>query len=170
MIGFRGCGKSTIGRALADRLGRDFVDTDDLIEQEAGKSISEIFRVEGERGFRDREEKIIARCAQLSQPTIVALGGGAVLRAANRQAIRRSGRCVWLQATVATHLERLTSDPQSRTRRPALTSQTLEKEIAVVLQSREPLYAELAEKTVSVDHRTPDDIVLELMDWLNVND
>src|ERR1051325_5153600 len=90
LIGYRGSGKSTIGRKLADRLWLKFVDTDDLIIKKAGKAIKDIFAQDGEEKFRDLEEQTIAEVAQLKDH-VIALGGSAVLREANRTALTTQG-------------------------------------------------------------------------------
>lgn len=101
LIGFRGSGKTTVGQQLAGRLGLSAIDSDDLIEQAAGASIREIFEREGEAGFRDREQAVVEQLASAAEsaPRVVSLGGGAILREANRQQLAASGVCVWLTAS-----------------------------------------------------------------------
>src|SRR5579859_3675326 len=93
LIGYRGSGKTTIGKRLADRLWQPFVDTDDLIVKKAGKNIRQIFEEQGEDAFRDLEEQVMKEVVGLSEH-VISLGGGSVLREANRQAIKNSGRPV----------------------------------------------------------------------------
>src|SRR6476661_7842122 len=91
LIGYRGSGKSTIGKRLADRLWQKFVDTDDLVVQRAGgKNIKQIFEDQGESGFRDLEVQAVADACKLHDH-VIALGGGAVLREENRQAMKDAG-------------------------------------------------------------------------------
>src|SRR5436190_19410550 len=97
LIGYRGSGKTTVAAALAQRLGWPWIDADVELERRAGRSIKEIFATEGEAGFRDRESATLANLAQ-RDGWIVALGGGAVLREQNRQAIAGRGKVVWLRA------------------------------------------------------------------------
>ncbi len=101
LIGFRGSGKTTVGRVLAERLGLHAVDSDDLIEQAAQATIREIFQREGEAGFRDREQNVVERLAReaAEAPRVVSLGGGAILREANRNQLAASGVCIWLTAS-----------------------------------------------------------------------
>ncbi|RMF44215.1 MAG: shikimate kinase [Planctomycetota bacterium] len=166
LLGFRGCGKTTVGQRLAHRLGIPFIDTDLLIEAEASKSIAAIFSDEGEQGFRDREEQAIEQCSRRRCATVISLGGGAVLRPANRQRICRTGRRIWLTASPRTHYQRMQSDGSTADRRPALTDRDAFSEITEVLQQREPLYAEVAEKVLSTEDKTPDQIVEEIANWL----
>ena len=106
LVGYRGTGKTTIGRILAERLGWAFADVDDRIELVAGRSIKDIFATEGEPGFRDREAAALAElCARSG--CVVATGGGAILREANRAVLRANGFVVWLTAAPETVWERL---------------------------------------------------------------
>ncbi|MFB6259776.1 MAG: shikimate kinase, partial [Thiohalorhabdaceae bacterium] len=98
LVGPMGSGKSTVGRALAARLGTNLVDLDELVAAGAGLSIPEIFEAEGEAGFRDREQAALADIADLRGPLVVATGGGAVLREANRRRMAEAGRVVYLHA------------------------------------------------------------------------
>ncbi|MFQ5706783.1 MAG: shikimate kinase [bacterium] len=139
LIGFMGAGKTTIGRVLAQKLSRTFVDTDALIEEKAGKSIPEIFTERGEGYFRDLESEVIEAVAA-SQNYVVALGGGTVLRDANWQKIRRSGATVYLKWKLPTLLPRIVNDRN----RPLLrvgsgVDSNLEKIERLFLQ-RSPLY------------------------------
>ncbi len=95
LLGLTGVGKSTVGRALAARLGRAFADLDDEIAREAGASIAELFAREGEAGFRRREAAAVARAA--AGDAVVAAGGGAPCFGANREVMQRSGPTVWLR-------------------------------------------------------------------------
>jgi len=161
LIGYRGTGKTAVARALAVRLGREFVDADDEIERRAGKWIAAIFAAEGERAFRDLEARVVA---ELCRPrrAVVALGGGAVLREENRQAMRAAGPVVWLTATVDTIVERLANDPTTADRRPDLTSAGGRDEIESLLAERTPLYRACATLVVDGDGKTPAQIVDEI--------
>lgn len=167
LIGYRGSGKSTIGRGLARELKRDFVDTDDVIEATSGITIREIFASESERGFRDREQAAIATVSANDQATVIALGGGAILRDANQQQISRSGSVIYLKASPESLFERIEADTATAERRPNLTSSGGYAEVVSVLEFREPIYSRLAQKIVLTDGRTPDDIVAEIAAWAN---
>ncbi|MEZ6078736.1 MAG: shikimate kinase [Pirellulaceae bacterium] len=110
LMGYRGSGKSSVGRRLAERLGLPVVDTDTLIEKEAGQSIRDIFSIEGEAGFRQREASVLARAASSTTPAVIALGGGAILRPENQRIIGSSGRVVWLQGSPTSLLARIQAD------------------------------------------------------------
>ncbi|QDV22444.1 shikimate kinase [Aureliella helgolandensis] len=169
LIGYRGCGKSTVGRGLAAELGREVVDTDDLIEQAAGRSIAEIFASEGEAGFRDRESQAIASVASSSatSPAVVALGGGAVLRQSNREVLSRTGQCIWLQGDPQLLYARIVGDAHSGDRRPDLTDQGGYAEVVEILAIREPIYRQLAQRIVNTDGKTPDEVKAEILLWVN---
>jgi shikimate kinase len=164
LIGYRGAGKSTVARLLAERLGWEWVDTDEAIEASRGKTIREIFALEGEHGFRTAESKLLAEICQ-SKHRVVATGGGLVLADVNRKLMRTAGRVVWLQADAATLWKRLQSDATTIERRPPLAGGGL-TEVEQVLLAREPLYRECAHWSVSTANRTPmeavDDVLAHL--------
>ncbi|WP_085318409.1 shikimate kinase, partial [Derxia lacustris] len=99
LIGMPGTGKSTIGRLVARRLGRPFVDSDHEIEIRCGVRIPVIFELEGEPGFRDRESSVLADLAASEEPMVLATGGGAVLRETNREHLRATGLLVYLHSS-----------------------------------------------------------------------
>lgn len=167
LIGYRGSGKSTVGRLLAMRLGRAFVDTDDEIEAASNMSIREIFERDGEPGFRDREQRAIELVTARTTPTIVALGGGAVLREANQQLISSSGYCVWMKGSAEHLYQRISGDNSTSQRRPNLSSHGGFDEVVEILAKREPVYDRLSRKTVVTDGKTPDEIVAEIEAWVN---
>src|SRR5690348_521940 len=106
LIGYRGTGKSSVARHLAAKLGYECVDADEFVERDAGKPISAIFAEEGEEGFRKREAEGVSELSR-KRRTVIALGGGSVLREENRKAIAGIGAVVWLIASVDTILERV---------------------------------------------------------------
>ena len=166
-IGYRGTGKTTAARKLADRLGISMVDSDTEIELQSGKSIAEFFAQDGEPAFRDWEESVIAgiltRESSTVPPLVLATGGGAVLRDRTRERLRRAGRVIWLTATPQTILRRITNDAASKTMRPNLTSLSMHEEIASVLEQRTPMYAETAHEIIDTDTQTIDEIVEKLL-------
>jgi len=162
LIGYRGTGKTTVAQQLALRLGWDWVDADVEVELRAGKSIAAIFADDGEEAFRDLETGVVeALCAR--QRTIVALGGGAVLREGNRTAITRCGAVVWMQAKVETIDRRLAEDATTATRRPNLTKSSGQQEIAEVLKVRTPIYRACATLEVDTEGKTPWQIADEIV-------
>jgi shikimate kinase len=141
LIGPMGAGKSAIGRRLAERFGLRFVDLDRDIETEAGRKIPDIFAIEGEAGFRRRERERLAACLQAHE-ILIATGGGAVLDADNRAAMRARGFVVYLDIGVEEQLARLARDRQ----RPLLAGQEDRGEVLRRLAAtRGPLYAEIAD-------------------------
>jgi shikimate kinase len=144
LVGMPGAGKTTIGRQLARRLQRTFVDADHEIEARTGVRIPLIFDIEGEQGFRDREAKVIADLAGDGN-LIVATGGGAVLRTENRVALKQSGTVVYLQAAPGLLFERTRLDPN----RPLLQVANPMQKIEELFAQRDPLYREVADIVVN---------------------
>ena len=163
LIGYRGSGKTTIGRKLADRLWLPFVDSDERIVAKAGKSIREIFEQDGESTFRDLEQAIVEELCR-STGQIVSLGGGAILREANRKAIRASSlKCVYLHCEPSVLHQRIHADPATAANRPALTHLGGgEDEIRKLLEIREPLYREVMDAEIDVTNLTPDEAIVFL--------
>jgi len=165
LIGYRGSGKTEVGRALAARLGWSFVDTDTLIEQQTGRRIREIFAADGEQTFRALEQAAIARVAT-GRAQVLSVGGGAALAEANRRALRACGPCVWLTAPPAELHRRLAADPQSPALRPNLTTAGGLAEIEHVLNERTPLYNSLADVTFDTTGRAVTAIAADIGTWL----
>jgi shikimate kinase len=166
LVGPRGTGKSTVGRLLADRLGRPFVDADAALEARAGRSIRSIFEELGEPAFRDLEQDLLAELTA-DRARVLATGGGVVLREANRRALKRFGQVVWLRAEPKALTARLAADPDALPGRPALTAAGTLHEIASVLDARAPLYREVADLLIDTDGRTPAEVadaVLAVLD------
>jgi shikimate kinase len=168
LIGYRGSGKTTVGKRLAERLGLTAVDSDDLIEADAGCTIREIFEREAETGFREREQRIIEQIAAEGDrhPRVVSLGGGAILRDANRAALARSGKAVWLTASPDKLVQRMRADQSTAARRPALSQLSDYDEVVAILATREPLYAATAQKIVNTEDTTVEAICDEIVHWL----
>lgn len=162
LIGYRGCGKSSIGPRLASRLGRPFVDTDREVEREANATIAEIFAREGESGFRDRETRALQNAVALP-PSVIATGGGMILRPENRETMKRHGLVFWLQASPEELWRRIRSDSQSSTTRPALTNLAGPDEVRQLLELRSPCYREAAHHVMTTDGRSPDDLVTAIL-------
>jgi shikimate kinase len=163
LIGYRGTGKSSVARALATRLGWRFEDADALLEQQAGKTIQQIFADEGEPAFRDRECAVLKQLVDADQ-SVLALGGGVVLRPDNRSLLA-DVMVIWLRADVQTLHDRIRQDPTSATRRPNLSSGGIE-EIQQTLAARAPLYQECADFVVETGSKTPEQIADEIVSLL----
>jgi shikimate kinase len=141
IIGFMGCGKSTVGRALHQRLGYQLVDMDQVIEQRAGKSITEIFAEDGEPAFRDMETALLRELCDPDAPRrIISTGGGIVGRAENRALLKRLGYVVWLHAPAAVILQRTRKNHH----RPLLDTDNPADRIKSLMEERQPLYQETA--------------------------
>ena len=166
LIGYRGSGKSGVGKLLSELLDRDFIDTDIAIETSAGKTIAEIFAEVGEEGFRDLESNQIASLDSLIESAIISLGGGAILRPENRRCIRNLGKTVWLQATPETIYERISNDETTQSRRPKLSKLSDRDEIRSILEMRVPWYNEVADLTVSTDGLSIERVAVTIVDWL----
>lgn len=134
-----GSGKSTVGRQLSRRLQLPFFDSDHLIEQRLGCSIREYFAREGEAAFRDLEQQVLAELAQ-GADAVVATGGGAVLREANRNALRAGGKVIYLRSTPEELYRRLRHDTQ----RPLLQVADPMARLRTLYAERDPLYRETA--------------------------
>jgi shikimate kinase len=155
LIGPPGAGKSTVGRLLADLLGAPFAETDMLVEEAAGKPVSDIFVSDGEPAFRDLERAAVAQ-ALAGHPGIVALGGGAVMDPATRQLLARQ-RVVYLQTGFATAVRRVGLDAP----RPLLIANPRGR-MRELLAERLPVYEGLAWLTVATDDREPQEIADEI--------
>ncbi len=138
LIGFMATGKSKVGKEIAYFLGRPFFDTDDLVEEFAGKNISEIFAHEGERAFRDLESKVVKQISQ-RRDCVIALGGGAVLRQENWALLASTGIIICLYADEQTLMERISSKSHRPLMRSASRHDLLLK-IRALLTERQPLY------------------------------
>ncbi len=149
LIGYRGSGKSTIGRGLAARLGLGFVDTDDLIAARSGKTIRELFEEVGESGFRDLETAAVQQAANRDD-VVISAGGGAVLRRENVTLLKRNARVVWLTAPAEVLYARIKADAQTAANRPNLTARGGLPEVRRLLAQRTPLYSSMADIVVDV--------------------
>ena len=161
LVGYRASGKTTVGRALAARLCREFVDTDHLVEAEAGKEIAVIFQESGEEAFRHLESEILRRvCERASrgEELVVATGGGVVLLADNIKLMRNSGKVVWLRAPAAVLEQRIGADPATGQSRPPLQGASAASEVEEVLKRRYPLYEASAECIVDTGDLDPEEV------------
>ncbi len=161
LVGPMGAGKSTIGRLLAKELHLPFKDSDKEIEVRTGADIPWIFDVEGEQGFREREQAVIADLCR-EDGLVLATGGGAVLRQENREALRAGGRVIYLHASVEQQLERTARDRN----RPLLRTADPGRVLRDLLAIRDPLYREIADVVIDTDQRPPRMVVQEILSRL----
>ena len=148
LIGPMGSGKSTIGKVLAKKLNRDFMDSDHFIEQRTGVDIARIFDIEGETGFRDRESKALKTLLDQNN-RVVATGGGSVLRSENRALLRSKGYIIFLDTSVNQQLQRLRRDKK----RPLLQTENPRERLENLFDARRPIYLDLADLAVKTDRK-----------------
>jgi shikimate kinase len=163
LIGMMAVGKSTVGRHLATKLGLDFFDTDRIIEERAGTDIVWIFDVEGEKGFRDREQKVVDEFSR-REGIVLATGGGVILRPINRQHLAARGTVVYMSAS----LDRLVERTRSEERRPLLVGGNTEGKLRKLLQERKELYEKTADIEVVAGKATAKSLANEIVGKLEM--
>lgn len=146
LCGFMGCGKSTVGKQLSEKMGMKFIDTDSYIEQKEGMTISEIFAEKGEDYFRSLELEV---CKELSNlhAAVISTGGGTLLKDENVKAIKKNGVVFFLNVSSNTVLTRLKSDDT----RPLLQREDKEKAVKMMLSQRTPLYNRAADYVIDAE-------------------
>ncbi|WP_413457964.1 bifunctional shikimate kinase/3-dehydroquinate synthase AroKB [Herbaspirillum huttiense] len=164
LVGLMGAGKTTIGRALAKKLNKRFVDSDHEIEARTGATIPVIFEIEGEENFRRREAEVIRELA--AQPDIVlATGGGAVLRAENRENLKKGGTVVYLRASINQILQRTGRDKN----RPLLQTADPRRKLEELSRQRDPLYREVADFVVETNRPNVQFLVQTIISHLELS-
>jgi shikimate kinase len=171
LTGFMGSGKSTIGKKLARSLALDFVDTDDKIEKDLGKRISDIFKFRGEGWFREYEQKVVNELVRSKTATVIALGGGTLLSEKNQQTVQSSGILIYIKSSPEEIWKRI----KHSTRRPLLRRQSEDwsrqkyfQRMAVLMAAREPGYRK-AQLVIDRDGKEVEDIVREIKEKLTEN-
>jgi len=163
LIGYRATGKTSVGARLAQLLHRPFVDLDQVLVAEAGKSVAEIVAQGGWEEFRRREKELVARFRP-TRGLILATGGGVVLDPENVEALRENGVAIWLTADPATIRERLNLDQApGEGFRPSLTGRDPVQEVAAVLESRQPLYRAAARIIVDTENCSVSQVVARIL-------
>ena len=163
LIGYRCCGKTSIGKIIAERLDKKFVDTDELIIEKAGCSIGRIVSNHGWQSFRNIEAEIVKEVSALDN-LVIATGGGAVIQEDNISNLKRNGFVVWLYADIDIIRKRLIEDTVSDENRPSLTGDDPSDEIKAVLEEREPLYkgaSDVAIDTGELNINEVTDVIIE---------
>lgn len=155
LIGFMGTGKSTVGKLLAQRQHRLFIDTDDYIEAKEGRSISDIFEQEGEDYFRSLETSILKELKEVTHNAVIATGGGLPLRQENAELLSQMGEVIYLQTSVDTIWERLKGD----TKRPLLCTDNPRERIEQLLLERDRKYETASQKKLVTDGLSAEEIV-----------
>ena len=161
LVGPMGAGKTTIGKYLAQQLKLQFFDTDTEIEARTGADIPWIFDVEGEEGFRDREQQVVEEMTQVDS-VVLATGGGVVLRPENRRALAARGSVIYLYATVDEQVRRTRRDR----RRPLLHQGDPEQVLRDLMAVRDPLYREIADHIIETDGCSPRTVAQRLVQEL----
>lgn len=165
MVGARGCGKTTIGKQLAQALGYDFVDTDIFMQQSSKMTVAEVVELEGWPGFRQRESQALLDVT--TRHRVIATGGGMVLSESNRRFMYDKGSVIYLRVPAELLALRLENSPQAH-QRPTLTGRPIAEEMADVLASREALYQSVAHYTIDAT-QDPRAVVVNVMRVLRLS-
>jgi shikimate kinase len=161
LVGFMGCGKSTVGRELHKMLGYPQVDTDHLIVERVGMPVTQIFEESGEEAFRDMETEMLRELVgEMPTPRIVSTGGGIILREENRRLLRRLGCVVWLRVPLATIVERTARNRN----RPLLNGENPEEKARELLADRTPLYRDASHIEVEVEDLTANEVACGILE------
>jgi len=163
LIGFMGCGKTSVGQQLAKKLSFTFFDTDQMIEEESKRSISNIFATEGEEYFRKLETTTIKNLYGKLSHSVLSVGGGLPIREGNAELLRRLGHVVYLKASKVTIKKRLVGD----TKRPLLTGDDVDNKVENLLMIRTPIYESTAHSIVETDDRFLEDIIEDIQNIVN---
>ena len=165
LCGMMGVGKSVVGAALARRAGARWVDTDQMITEKCGE-IATIFEQFGEEYFRDLETAVVKSLVQ-EDGLVISTGGGLVLREENVSLLKRNGKIVWLRGKVETLTKRLSGDET----RPLLKTEGvyLQEKLTEMLEVRAPIYERVADFTVDIDGKSPEEIAVEILAKIEEN-
>ena len=163
IVGPIASGKSVIGKKLAKTLAVNFVDTDNEIEKNTGVDISWIFEVEGEEGFRKREEKLLREVSK-KENSVISTGGGTIIGKQNRELMTSKGKVVYLEASIQVQLERTLKDKS----RPLLNKVNKEETLISLKERREHLYKEIADITIKQEGKSHNKIVQEIIGKLKI--
>lgn len=166
LIGFMGCGKSTVGLKLSYRLRKSVIDTDKEIEKEEKRSISDIFQQDGEAYFRNKETECLQKLIETSGNQIISAGGGLPMRETNRELLHQLGQVIYLRAKAETIYERLKHD----TSRPLLQGEHPREKIRTLMAEREQNYEKAADVIVDVDGKDFDQILREIEEMIQDQD
>lgn len=150
LIGFMGCGKSTVGKKLANALSCDFMDTDAVIEETYGKTISKMFEEDGEAFFRNAETELLKKLEKEAERVVIATGGGMPMREENAAYLHKIGTVVFLEAKIETILERLQND----TGRPLADGEDREKRLRPLYEKRLPVYRSAADMCLDTEGKS----------------
>lgn len=164
LVGPMGSGKSTIGNIMAKKLNREFMDSDQYIEEKTGVDIARIFDIEGEKGFRDRESNALSELLNRDN-RVIATGGGSVMREGNQALLRSQGYIIFLDTSVNQQMQRLRRDKK----RPLLQTDNPRERLESLLEARRPIYLELADLAVKTDRRLARKLAADIIKQLPEN-
>ncbi len=150
LIGFMGCGKSTVGKQLADALSYEFGDTDAMIEEAYGKTVSKMFEEDGEEYFRTAETELLRKLSGGAEGLVLATGGGMPMREENRELLREIGTVIFLETKIETILDRLQND----TGRPLADGEDREARLRPLYEKRLPVYREVADYILDTEDKS----------------
>ena len=159
LMGFMGAGKTTIGKKLAKALEYEFIDTDEWIEKEQGRKISNIFAEDGEVVFRDMETDLLKRLQNSEEKFVLSVGGGMPVREENRALLRNLGIVIYLKTSKEEIIRRVSGDKN----RPLLQGGDLEEKVTKLMNAREQIYVETAHVEVITDRKNPSEVVENIM-------
>ena len=158
LIGFMGCGKSSVGVRLSQHLDMPFLDTDSCIEEKAGKKIPDIFAQEGEQSFRNMETEILQELLADTTGKIISTGGGLPVKIENRELLKKLGTVFYLQLAPETVYQRVGQDEN----RPLLQCENPLEKIRILMAERRDAYEGTADSTVVVDGKSYEEIIKEI--------
>lgn len=158
LMGFMGAGKTTVGKSLSQKLSCKFLDTDEEIEREQNRKISEIFEKDGEEFFRKLETELLWKLQNSKEPFVLSIGGGMPLREENRELLQKIGTVIYLKTSEEEIVKRVSGDES----RPLLSGADLEKKVRRLMAERESIYVKTAGKEVLTDEKSPEEIAEEI--------
>ena len=169
LIGYRCCGKTLVGKLLSEKTGKVFLDTDILLEKGEGSAIAQIVEKKGWDEFRKLEASYLKVSIKKDIYSIISTGGGIIENEENILEMQKSGKVIWLRASVETIMDRLEKDCKTKSLRPSLTNEDTIKEVSSVLGRREALYEKASDFSMETDCMEPDKIAEEIIKKLEVS-
>ena len=162
IVGLMGSGKTSIGKLLAKRTGRLFIDTDSEIIKESGMTITEIFNKFGENYFRDLEYKVLSK-AKLIENHVISTGGGIILKLENIKIMKNSGTIIFLDIDVETQLSRV----RNKKNRPLLNSNNMVENLVNIKKDRDYIYKNISDYIISISEKNKSEIVGEIQNYIS---
>ena len=160
LIGFMGAGKTTIGSALSNQLGMEFIDTDNRIEELEQMTIMDIFEKKGEKYFRQLETNVLKELFHDESQYIISVGGGLPMEKENQELLKQLGTCIYLKATIETLCNRLQCD----TKRPLLQGEDVRKKIETLMEKRQGTYEAISQYSIITDKCSKEAVVESIVE------